>query len=155
MKRAVLPVVAVAMLALASAVYAYTPPGNVLRATLSTECASSPCSGTAPSADTDGRSIAQSRSVSIRLCAASGQTLSGGGTLDVYAWDEDDELWAISPELAITVPAAASGQRCAIVMTDAEVLLGFGRVAVVPNAVTFSGGSSLAVKYYVRVKEQP
>lgn len=144
---------AVALLALTAE--AQTPPGNVLRATVTTSCSGSPCSGSAPSASTDGRSIAQARSISVRLCAASGQTLSGGGTLDVYGWDEDDELWAVSPSLAITVPASASGARCAIVMADAEVLVAFGRVAVVPNAVTISGGASLGVKIYVRVKVQP
>jgi hypothetical protein len=144
-----------AMLALTPDANAQTPPGNVLRATIPTACGGSPCSGTAPTTSADGRSIAQSRSISVRLCAALGQTLSGGGTLDVYAWDEDDELWALSPSLAVTVPAAASGVRCAFVMADAEVLVGFGRVAVVPNAVTFSGGATIAVKIYVRVKEQP
>jgi hypothetical protein len=150
-----IPLLAVAVLVMASLAHAATPPGNVFRGTITTACGGSPCSGSAPTLSTDGRDIAQARSITVRLCAASGQTLSGAGALDVYAWDEDDELWALSPTLAITVPAAAAGDRCAVVMADAEVLVGFGRVTAVPNAVTISGGASLAVKIYVRVKEQP
>lgn len=135
---------------------AQTPAGNVFRIPeQTTSCAASPCSGSAPSASTDGRNVAQGRAISVRLCAASGQTLSGAGTLDVYAYDEDDGLWSLNPALAITMPASASGRRCIMVLDDREVLVGFGRVAIVPNAVTISAATTLSVKIYVRVKEQP
>lgn len=133
---------------------AQTPTGNVLRASITTTCAGSPCSGTAPSADTDGFPVSQRRALALRLCAASGQSLSGGGALDVYSGDEDDGLWSLNPALAITVPASAAGKRCVIVLSDTEVLVGFGRVAVVPNAVPLSGGN-LTLKYITRVKVLP
>lgn len=140
--------------ALSATAYSQTPPGNVLRATKVVSCASSPCSGAAPSADTDGASLAQMRAIAIRLCADSGETLSGGGGLYVYSMDEVDELWSIVPELELTIDASAASKRCSIVLSDKEIPLGTGRTAVVPNAVTLSGGD-LTITYLRRTKALP
>ena len=142
------------IVALSAVAYAQTPPGNVIRATKTVSCAGSPCSGSAPSANTDGASLAQMRAIAIRLCAASGQTLSGAGTLEVYSMDELDELWSIVPELELSVDASAASKRCTIVLSDREMPLGTGRVAVVPSAVTLSGGD-LTVTYLRRTKALP
>lgn len=138
-----------------STAHAQTAPGVVLRnPSFPTTCGGSPCTGAAPTLATDGRTLVNGSGVKVRLCADSGQTLSGAGTLDVYFFDEDDSLWALVPSLAITVPAAASGDRCVVVLTDAVTTVPTGRVAVVPNAVTLSGGN-LNVKIYVTVKKAP
>lgn len=153
MKRVLLSV-ALATLVSAPAAYAQTPPGNVIRATKTVTCGGSPCSGSAPSANTDGASLAQMRAISIRLCADSGEILSGGGSLYVYSMDEVDELWSIVPELELTVDASAASKRCTIILSDREIPLGTGRVAVVPNAVTLSGGD-LTIMYLRRTKALP
>lgn len=134
---------------------AQTAPGTVLRnPSFITTCGGSPCTGTAPTLTTDGRTLVNGSGVRVRLCADSGQTLSGAGTLDVYFFDEDDSLWALVPSLAITVPAGASGDRCVVVLADHATTVPTGRVGVVPNAVTLSAGN-LSVKVYVTVKKAP
>ena len=153
MKRALL-ILSAALLALSAVAYAQTPPGNAIRATKTVTCAGSPCSGSAPSANTDGASIAQMRAIAIRLCADSGQTLSGAGGLYVYSMDEVDELWSIVPELEITVDASVASKRCAIILSDRDMPMGTGRTAVVPNAVTLSGGN-LTIQYLRRTKALP
>jgi hypothetical protein len=148
--------VILATLAVCGIAVAQTPTGNVFRLPeQTTTCVGSPCSGAAPSGATDGRNIAQARAISVRLCAASGQTLSGAGTLDVYLYDEDDGLWSLAPLSEIEVPADCASKRCCEVLEDRDVLVGFGRVAVVPNAVTVSAATTLSVKIKIRVKEQP
>jgi hypothetical protein len=153
MKKALLAAL-LGMVLVVPLAYAYTPPGNVLKATATVTCAGSPCTGAAPNATTDGATLAQMRSISIRLCADSGQTLSGGGTLDVYAMDEADGLWSLVPELEITIDASVASDRCAIVLSDRDTPLGWGRVSVVPNAVTLSSGN-LTISYYRRAKALP
>jgi hypothetical protein len=153
MKRALL-FLAACMLVLVPVAHAATPPGNIFRLAETVTCAGSPCSGTAPNDNADGADISQMRAITIRLCAASGQTLSGAGTLDVYAMDETDELWSLVPELEITVDPALASDRCGIVLSDRDIPIGWGRVAAVPNGVTLSSGN-LTVTYVRRVKEQP
>lgn len=134
---------------------AQTAPGTVLRnPSFSTTCGASPCTGSAPTLSTDGRTLVNGSGVKVRLCADSGETLSGAGTMDVYAYDEDDGLWALVPSLALTIPAAASGARCVYVLEDRATTVPTGRVAIVPNAATLSGGN-LSVKIYVTVKKAP
>lgn len=154
MKRAILMFAMALAFFFATVVYSQTPPGNVLRATKVVSCVGSPCTGSAPSANTDGATLAQMRAIAIRLCAASGQTLSGAGTLEVYFMDEVDELWSIVPELELTVDASAASKRCTMVLSDREMPLGTGRVAVVPSAVTLSGGD-LTITYMRRTKALP
>lgn len=149
-----LAVVAVATVLCAAPAEAQTPTGNILRTTGSVTCAGSPCTGSAPNATTDGATLAQLRAMSIRLCADSGQTLSGAGTLDVYSMDEADSIWSIVPDLEITLDAKVNGKRCAVVLSDRETPLGTNRVAVVPNAVTLSGGN-LTIIYARRTKALP
>lgn len=153
MKRALLALAA-ALAVLSVVAYAQTPPGNVLRATKVVTCAGSPCTGSAPSANTDGATLAQMRAIAIRLCADSGETLSGAGALEVYSMDEVDEIWSIVPELELTVDASAASKRCTIVLSDREMPLGTGRVAVVPSAVTLSGGN-ITLTYMRRTKALP
>lgn len=126
---------------------AQTLPGRVRRFSATTTCGSTTCSGTAPSAASDGVGLQTGTGLRIRLCADSGQTLSGAGTLSAYVRDETDGLWSRVPALDKTVPGGASGLRC-VGWDENAVLLPYGATVYVPASVTVSGGN-LTVTHYV------
>jgi hypothetical protein len=138
---------------IATSAEAQTLPGRTRAVTGTTVCASTTCSGTAPTNGdaTVGVSLQQGYALRYRLCAPTGQTLSGAGTLDVYVYDENDGIWALVPGLAKTVPTSASGKQC-IGFEEAENGVPFGRVLLVPNAVTLSSTGILSIKHYVATK---
>src|SRR5512134_3082044 len=113
---------------------AQTLGGIVRRVAATTSCGSTTCSGSAPTGSTDGASLQQATAIRVRLCAASGQTLSGAGTLAVYVRDETDGLWARVAALDKTVPASASGLRC-IGWDEGINGVPYGSVAYVPASV--------------------
>lgn len=126
---------------------AQTLPGRVRRFPAATTCGSTTCSGSAPSAASDGVALQAATGLRLRLCADSGQTLSGAGTLSAYVRDETDGLWTRVPALDKTVPASASGLRC-VGWDENAVLLPYGATVYVPAGVTVSGGN-LTVTHYV------
>lgn len=141
---------AVAACTVAAAITAHaqtTLPGKVRRVAMTTTCGGSPCSGAAPSAASDGVSLQFATGLRLRLCADSGQTLSGAGAIAVYVRDETDGLWTRVPALDKTVPASASGLRC-IGWDENAVQLPYGSVVYIPAGVTESGGN-LTVSHYI------
>lgn len=142
-------VTAVAILVALGAIVAeaQTLPGRVRRFPATTTCGSTTCSGTAPSAASDGVSLQAATGLRLRLCADSGQTLSGAGTLSAYVRDETDGLWTRVPALDKTVPGGASGLRC-VGWDENSVLLPYGATVYIPASVTVSGGN-LTVSHYV------
>lgn len=134
-------------LSIASADAQTTLSGKVRRVSTATTCAGSPCSGAAPSAASDGISLQYATGLRLRLCADSGQTLSGAGTLSAYVRDETDGIWTRVPALDKTVPASASGLRC-VGWDENVVQLPYGAAVYVATGVTLSGGN-IAVAHYI------
>lgn len=87
----------------------------------------------------------------IELCAASGQTLSGAGTLDAYYYDLAAALWFRNPllDLAVSVTAtscAGSPCRCQIFPDLPVAAVKGGYILYATNGVTVSGGTTVVVR---------
>jgi len=78
----------------------------------------------------------------VVVCAESGQTLSGSGTLDAYVWDHSLGLWIPNNDLNLTVDEAVA--RCQA-FPDGETRARVGRVMYIANNVTVSGGTNVVV----------
>lgn len=79
------------------------------------------------------------------VCAASGQTLSGAGTIQWYVYANSASLAGPSPYVYQTIPAGCAGARCCF-MPNAPTTMRFGDWALpVPNGITVSGGATLDV----------
>jgi hypothetical protein len=103
-------------------------------------CASGTCD--APSAAADGIGLVSpggwaSKGVVVTVCADSGQTLSGAGTLTAWGRDPSVLLWAANPDLNLS-PNTAS-VRCQS-FSALFVAVPNGRFAWVPTGVTVSSG---------------
>jgi hypothetical protein len=102
-------------------------------------CASGTCD--APTAAGEGFALSTSdfrvKGIVVTVCADSGQTLSGAGTLTAYTRDSSVALWAVTPDLNLS-PATAT-VRC-IAFPAIWVAVPAGRVAFVPTGVTVSAG---------------
>lgn len=108
-------------------------------------CSVGSCSGTAPSGPNEGMILFGVVSYRLTICAAAGQTLSGGGTVLAYRYDGAEGLWPPNHYLDQAVPSTASGQRCHT-FPDFIVIGGqTGRVRFVASSVTVSGGTTLDV----------
>ena len=77
------------------------------------------------------------KGITVTVCADSGQTLSGAGTLTAYNRDESIALWATVPDFNLTV--SSSARRCQS-FAGFNVDVPVGRVTWVPTGVTVSGG---------------
>lgn len=111
-------------------------------------CTAGSCSRSSnPSASTDGMALGSARGWRVTVCAASGQTLSGGGTVQIWAMDPDIDgngtaLWGRNTALDFTPD---SGVRCTFRDFKADVRLNGWRVQPVASSVTVSGGASIQV----------
>ena len=94
----------------------------------------------APTLITEGMSLVRVSGFRVILSAASGQTLSGAGSLDCYLWDDTNSAWIRNPDLDIDLAAAHSGVR-RVVFPDQEVTVPYGRVLYAANGITVSGGT--------------
>jgi hypothetical protein len=101
--------------------------------------------GNIPTAAGDGVSLKGQCLVSVQICAASGQTLSGGGTA-VFWWLNETAVapatapvWSTLVEGTNPALTSASGLRCVIIAT--REVAPFGRLYVEADTVTASGGS--------------
>jgi hypothetical protein len=97
----------------------------------------------APTLATEGLKLDNMQGYSVTACAASGQTLSGAGTLTAYVYDETVAVWSRIPELDLTVSGTPG--RC-ITFLGVWVAAPRGRVAYAPTGVT---ASSVSVTVYV------
>lgn len=108
-------------------------------------CAAGSCSGTAPTTGpNDGMMLYGVVSYRLTICAVSGQTLSGAGTMLAYRYDGALELpWV--PNAGLNQPVTASGSRCTTFPDFLVVGAQPGRVRFVASGVTVSGGATLDV----------
>lgn len=105
----------------------------------------------APSASTDGMDSTGIKGYRVTLCATSGNTLSGAGTLHAYYFSVPaGGLWTRNPglDLPVTVTAtscAGAACRCQT-FPDLEAQSKIkGRVKWATSAVTVSGGTTVDV----------
>jgi hypothetical protein len=104
-----------------------------------------------PTGSGDGAALSQSYALTIVVCAAAGETLTDGTSLDVYVYDDAVGEWAITEKiLTVRIPTAPlSAQRCGSPAGDSPTLVGQpellrrGRVAIVPNGIGASTLSAL------------
>ena len=100
--------------------------------------------GTVPTAADDGMALPSLHGYQVVLEAAAGQTLSGGGNLRAYVWEQSlaspGGAWVRYPAADLAVNAALAGQRRGVI-GEKEVFGGRGRVAYVTDTVTVSGGT--------------
>ena len=94
--------------------------------------------GNVPVSASDGVSLQGVGGYRAILSAASGQTLSGAGTIRLWYYDATLARWMRSQDLSYTV--SDSGVRD-IVFQDVEVLVPQGRVYAEAVSVTASGGA--------------
>jgi hypothetical protein len=101
-------------------------------------CAQAGVTCDAPTLATQGLGLDNMQGLVVTACAASGQTLSGAGTLTAYIYDETVGVWSRIPDLDLS-PATAS-VRC-VSFAGIWVAAPRGRVAWVPTTVTASSNS--------------
>lgn len=104
--------------------------------------------GSAPTLSTDGFPVTDNKGIRVTVVAASGQSLSGGGTLQAYYYQPTAGAWFRDEDLDLTIPADASGQA-GWTFGDMQVAVPVGRAMWVTNGVTVSGGTT--VKTYFDV----
>jgi hypothetical protein len=104
----------------------------------STQTANS-AAGNIPTAATDGVSLDGQCRVLITVSAASGQTLSGGGTLVFWYYDATLARWAVNVEGTNPPMTSASGSRDSTVFVRRTFPA--GRFYVEADTVTSSGGA--------------
>lgn len=94
----------------------------------------------------------------VSVCAASGQTLSGAGTIDVYNYNYTSGLWEFNKGLQMTITVGAtscSGAPCRCqVFPDFTALARLGSLILpAANGVTVSGGTTVVV--YIQAWQVP
>lgn len=82
----------------------------------------------------------------VSLCAASGQTLSGAGSLNAYYYDPGAALWMRDPDLDLSVSVGATSCagaacRCQVWPDFAISSAKLGYVLYATNGITVSGGT--------------
>lgn len=87
----------------------------------------------------------------ISVCAASGQTLAGAGTLDAYYYHPGAALWMRNPGLDLTISVTAtscagSPCRCQIFPDFSVGAPKAGYILYATNGVTVSGGTTVVVR---------
>ena len=117
-----------------------------------TVAAGSATRSTPPSTTADGMALGGVRSFRITVCAASGQTLSGAGSVQMWLYDPVAALWTRNPGLDQTITVTATS--CAGAACQCQAFpdlvagnnnMGF-RVEPYLNAVTVSGGANVTVR---------
>lgn len=118
-------------------------------------CTAGTCTTAAPSgAITDGQTGAPGRNLlgvrgfHLQVCAASGQTLSGAGTLDGYWYSYNSAnptAWAYSVAVSQTITSAWASKRCAVFGTSKTPDGGLGSLFVAANGITVSGGANVTI----------
>jgi len=99
----------------------------------------------APTLVTEGVQLNGVGGITVTVCAAAGQTLSGSGTLTAYVWNESTSTWANAPDYNLTVTGTTV--RCQN-FAPFWVADTHGRIAWVTTTVTASS-NSVTVNVYV------
>lgn len=90
----------------------------------------------------DGFSLTGFKGLRVTLCAASGQTLSGSGTLRArYLSPKAGSRWAKGGGRDLVIPSAAAGASC-WTFDDMDITVDSGRALWIADGVTASGGST-------------
>lgn len=105
----------------------------------------SPVTGSAPTASTDGQPLKDLTAITVVVDSASTRTLSGAGTLDCYIYDASvGDFWSRYTPGDFTVNGTARSQafQVASVIGPRNA-----RIKWVPTGVTFSAGSAGVTVY--------
>lgn len=106
----------------------------------------------APTVVTEGMPLGDVTGLRVMVSAASGQTLSGAGSLQAYGWDNDLARWLRVPDLDLTIPATCASKRdCR--WADLDVPVQSGRLLYAATGVTVSSGT-VTVSIKARTKAQ-
>lgn len=118
-------------------------------------CTAGTCAGTTPSSTAVGASMAWVNNYRLRVCAASGQTLSGAGTMQTWFCDVTSRLCYRDPGLDQGV--SVSGQQCQLFpdLTVGYITPAADTVEYVASGVTVSGGAALTVDILTYRQRQP
>jgi len=105
-------------------------------------CSAGVCTRSDPTLATEGMSLASVSGYRLKICAVSGQTLTGAGTMKAWAYDADEGVWTRAKDLDQAV--TESTKRC---QSFPDFLSGTqrDRVLFAASGVTVSGGSGLDV----------
>lgn len=135
----------------------------IRKASLSTNVAGGAATATAPTAATDfttanSLDLSKVEGFRVEVCAASGQTLGGAGSVDAYLTNAFGEvLRGKGADNPISVSATScGGSACRCQVFPDQWVNGSaagGRVMYIPNGVTVSGGSTVVVRIYALVGE--
>lgn len=125
-------------------------PAHAGDTTITPTCTAGTCTDAALSTlgVTSGAFLGDMRSFRITVCAASGQTLSGAGTLEIGYMSPlatytggAGAVWSLNKGLTLTVTSTLQCET----FPDQRVLVERGRLYVRANGVTVSGGASLTI----------
>lgn len=106
-------------------------------------CSAGVCTRAAdPTANTEGMNLAGVAGYRLKICAASGQTLTGAGTMKAWTYDADEGVWTRGKDLDQAV--TESTKRCQT-FPDFVVPVHSDRVLFAASGVTVSGGAGLDV----------
>lgn len=100
--------------------------------------------GGAPTLGNVGMGLDGVEGYRVSVCAESGQTLSGTGTLRAYGYHSDAGLWMRVPAIDLTV--SASGVRCMMFPDIKPGVNSNHRVYFATDTVAISGGTNLDVR---------
>lgn len=106
----------------------------------STQTANS-AAGNIPTAATDGVALKNQCRALVTVSAASGQTLSGGGTLVFWYYDANLARWAVNIEGTNPPMTAASGVRDITIAVRRTFPSSVARMYVEADTVTSSSGA--------------
>jgi hypothetical protein len=141
MKKILMLALLFPMIAAASTVYSPISLADGSKRPRSVKAVATTGSEAAPSTAAEGMDLTMVGAVDVVVCADSGQTITLGATVQVWFYDVDTGLWALS-DYSLSVP---TGKRCATTIGPSAgkgipIIARRGRVAFVPSGLTVSAG---------------
>ena len=123
--------------------------GQSTATAVSQACVAGSCTRAAPTVAAEGLDLGGAKGIRLSVCAASGQTLSGAGTMRAWYYSPKAAKWMRNPGLDFVV--TASGVQCQV-FPDllATVNQDGSKVIWAADAVTVSGGAALVVRHLVQ-----
>ena len=109
-------------------------------------CAANSCTRAAPTSTAEGMSLYTVSSFRLEVCAASGQTLSGTGTVQIYWCNSVTGLCDRNPGLDVSVTATTRCQAFPDFLVTARLAFD-STVVAAPNGVGVSGGNLTVAMY--------
>lgn len=130
------------------------PPGTgTIGCVAPPSCTAGTCTAAVPTGTTAGMALNNTAYFTLTVCAATGQTLLGAGSMDAYVYKFNAAggtgAWTRAKGLdkAIDVTSTSCAGAACQCDTFADVQTGFrgDRIRYVPDGVTVSGGTSIDV----------